>query len=65
MDPGSLLDRAEVAAAPVAGSGGIGLSGLALIGSVIALATGRKPQAPAVAEVLPSTGASAGQAKAA
>jgi len=38
-----------------------GLSGLALIGSVIALATGRKPKAPAVAEILPSTG---GQARA-
>ena len=40
-----------------------GLSGLALIGSIIALATGRKTEAPAVAEVLPSTGRSAGQAQ--
>jgi TRAP-type C4-dicarboxylate transport system permease small subunit len=41
-----------------------GLAGLALIGSLIALATGRKPETPAVAEVLPGTGAQA-QAKAA
>jgi len=41
-----------------------GLGGLALIGSVIALATGRKTKTPAVAEVLPGTGAQA-QAKAA
>ena len=41
-----------------------GLSGLALIGSIIALATGRKPKTPALAEVLPGTGGQA-QAKAA
>ena len=39
-----------------------GLAGLALIGSVIALATGRKPETAAVAEVLPTQQA---QAKAA
>ena len=46
----------------IAAIAAFGLSGLALIGSVIALATGRKPQAPAVAEVLPTQQA---QAKAA
>jgi hypothetical protein len=40
-----------------------GLGGLALIGSVITLATGRKTEAPAVAKVLPGTGGSAGQAQ--
>ena len=46
----------------IAAIAAFGLSGLALIGSVIALATGRKPETAAVAEVLPTQQA---QAKAA
>jgi TRAP-type C4-dicarboxylate transport system permease small subunit len=46
----------------IAAIAAFGLAGLALIGSVIALATGRKPKAPAIAEVLPTQQA---QAKAA